>query len=480
MIDDSDPSPRWAAYSHEEILAMVRAGPGAAASQYAAGRWEATWFTVSLIEANLARAITEAGSGWAGPAAEAMAAGTTPLGQWAGQAAVQAQNTAKTVEAQAGYADYTRREMPPLPHPEIPTHPVRSPRPYMSGVPIMTDWAAVERDRDAATARARDLMVTYGRNSYDTLPGLLESQAPPSVVVQNTATGAVQPAGAAAASSPAASRGPGVPPVARNSSGAEVRAGPAGGPRTPVARPPGSWPSGTAQAGSTPGGSTPSASGPGASRPGPSGSRRSDSGSGVGAVPPGPYGNSAGRQAGPGRGGPGPEPPIPGRSTGTFPHGPADPGSPSSPGSDTRRAPGPLSDPSTGRPLPGSGLPTGGTAPHSASGPWSLGDPVGAPSHSTGSLADPGAGGVAGRAAGSPLPEPAVLDRGSPERPFPSSAPPTGRAGAEGLMPMGAGGMGRAHGEEHRRPPYLVDDGSAFADDRPIPGPVINEECPRA
>jgi hypothetical protein len=94
------------------------------------------------------------------------------------------------------------------------------------------------------------------------------------------------------------------------------------------------------------------------------------------------------------------------------------------------------------------------------------------------SFAD-GRPGFGGRVVTNPLPAPAVLDRGSPERPFPSSAPPAGRGVGEGLLPMGAGAMGRPGPGEHRRPAYLVDDGSAFADDRRIPSSVINEGWPR-
>lgn len=44
---------------------------------------------------------------------------------------------------------------------------------------------------------------------------------------------------------------------------------------------------------------------------------------------------------------------------------------------------------------------------------------------------------------------------------------------------MGAGSAGAGAGREHRRPPNLVDDGPAFADDRWIPPHVINEEDER-
>ena len=83
MIDSADGAPRWASYSHEEILAMVAAGPGRAASQYAADRWEATRSTLRSVDADLSAAIRDAGGGWTGPAADAMTASTTPLGQWA-------------------------------------------------------------------------------------------------------------------------------------------------------------------------------------------------------------------------------------------------------------------------------------------------------------------------------------------------------------------------------------------------------------
>jgi hypothetical protein len=112
------------------------------------------------------------------------------------------------------------------------------------------------------------------------------------------------------------------------------------------------------------------------------------------------------------------------------------------------------------------GDPAGGSMPRGPAG-TGLGEPV-------------AGGGFGGRVAGNPLPPPVVLDRGSPERPFPSSEPAAGRTAGQGLLPMGAAGTGRAGGGEHRRPSYLVDDGSAFADDRPIPGSVINEGWPRA
>jgi PPE family len=484
MIDEADGAPRWAAYSHEEILAMVRAGPGPAASQAAAGRWDGTWAAVSAIEAELARAVAEAGSGWAGLAADAMTAGATPLGQWAGEAAAQARATAQTVDAQARYAEYTRREMPPLAHPEIPTEPFRGPRPYMSRVPIMTDWAAVERDRDAAAARARDLMATYSRNSYETLPGLLESHGPPSVVVQNTATGTlhgpgitpameslgVPPAAAGAATGPAAAGslhlpgagGAGLVPglggaVATGSSGPALRGG---RPSLPGAGGIGS--AGSAQAGPPPSGAGPGgATGPAA--PGAGGIVSALPRRGAGGLPGQVGVGSDVRSRGPT--GPG----LPGGSAGigSPARGGLLPGEPGA-GPGSRGTTGSLLGDPVPRAPAGAGLPLDAwTDRPLPRGPvidaWAEGRP----------------GAVAGRVAASPLPPPVVLDRGSPERPFPSSAPPSGRAFGEGLLPLGAGAMGRSGDGEHQRPHYLVDDGSAFADDRPIPGPVINEGWPR-
>lgn len=425
----SDDTTRWEGYDHAEILAMLADTPAGSASQYAEGRWHATWFTIQSIEANLSRAITESGSGWEGEAAIAMAAGVTPLGVWGLAAADRALSVSKTLAGQAGYADYTRDRMPPISDPGLGADP-----PSGMGVTggLLEDWQAADQRRHDDATEARRLMAVYTANSFHSLPGVLGSEAPPVVVVDGgTAT---------------SGSGGGTVPVGGGLGAVPVV--PAGAP------------------GATTGLPDPAAAG-GASTGGPSGG-------GTGSTALGKLGS----------------PPAPGGGTGSgFPPIAASPlgrdpatadvlaGSRTS---TTGSVPGGGRDRGAGAPAPGGAASLGG-------GPGGVGGYGGVPAWGGGTdITGRGSSGRPSydgriRPGTDPFPPPARLDRGSPERPFPSSTPSTGDptrpgrpgSGSPGVMPMGAGGGGD-NGRTHRRPGYLVEDADVFTDHRWVTPHIIN------
>lgn len=446
-------TPRWQGYSHEEIVAMVSTGPGGAAGQYAEGRWHATWFSLSLIDAQLSKAIADIGSGWEGQGATATSAAVTPLGAWAMQGAEQALSTSKSLQSQAGYADHTRNSMPEVPYPGLAQNPSDA-----SVADVLNGWHAKDKVSDEKAALAQELMQSYTYNSFDTLPGMLESVPPPTVAIGTASIGGGGAGGGVGAlpatsgaelgsGSPTASAAAG-PGAAGGSGGIAAALGPTGAAG-----------SGTGGAGAA----GPAGGGAGAIGPG-----------GIGAGSPGAVGAGAGSAGGGGLGGRvggvgpgagGAAPGLPG-TAGGLGRG-VTPSAPRTKGLDVGR-PGASGLGEQNR--SGNRWPVPASPPRGPSASWS---PIGSNPGSD----RLGSGGSAGRA-GDALPPPGRVDRGST---FPSSAPPAGsggRAPAGGghapMMPMG-GGAGGGQNQGHRRASYLIDDGSAFADDRWIPSHIVNE-----
>lgn len=153
----------WASYSHKQLYAMVRTDADIAA--VVATEAEMGTFRAMMEESvdDVEQALSEAGVGWEGLAAESMNAGVSPLAQWARDAAVAADASVTSARDVGEAFDYTSRGMP---------EPVPTPSKTMIFPPTAEDLIAAQQDQDAAEReaqnaklRAVELMETYSTNS---------------------------------------------------------------------------------------------------------------------------------------------------------------------------------------------------------------------------------------------------------------------------------------------------------------------------
>lgn len=460
---------RWQGLSHEEIHALLQAGPGGGASSGVTGIWAEVGALIEQADARVTAAFSGSGSDWAGPSADAARAAMTELARWALDAALDAQVTTAAVLGQADAADRLRVLMPP-PVTAAEATPTTDP-----GLALAESYRLDALARERAEDAAR-LMDGYTNAGYEHRRHMDYWTLPPQVTVE------VAPAGGAG--------GPGVgypggPPV-----------GPAGvDPGGPVAGqgagPPGPGTPGAAVAGQ-PGAGPGSAALPGGA--GLLGAGAGGSGIGAGAGGPGLGVSLGAGAAGPGAGGPG--------AAGSGATGRPVPGA----GAPSGRGPGSPPFPATARPggppgAPGARVPGRSSAGGSSGspGPGRFGAPGGPP---------PGSGGASRAGPVHPV-VPAVPPRppappgwrdlvartpapgppGEPARPPAAEPPravsggPAGRGPVTGhpaLYPPFAGGAGAAGGagETRQRPAYLLDDEGAFVDDRRLPSGVISAADP--
>lgn len=435
-------TPRWHGYEHEQLAAMIKAGPGADASDGQTQYWNSLTGELKDIDDELNKALSELKANWEGAAGENANTGMTPLQQWAGDA--QSGSSVMRISSvdQAEYISSARAHMP---EPVTVTTPAPSTWDKITaGASLLTgdagpaaavaaqsaDHEAQEAAKEKAAQKAVDTMVTYENSSTWNRNTLGTFVAPPDVVVSTP------------------------PPAGESSVGGAIGSA-AGFGAAPGTR------EGSAQAAiNTPGNGNGGQYNPPPPPPGDGGSGAPGSG-GSGAPLPG--GNNSGTDPSSGVPLP-PAPPI------TYPTPPPPP--PPAPG------------PSWGSPpLP---LPVGGLQGDTSGGTSNLSNRPGGPS---GLRGGPGGlpGGVPGgidgdsRAAqlgrggatGLGMAGEGVLGRGGPGG--------VGAAGVRGGAGMGGGPMGAGRGEgdeddERFSPDYLLETTDVFGDARMVSPAVIGED----
>lgn len=147
-------APRWAGLSHAEIVAMVAAGPGPAASAGAERAWRDAAAALTDVHRELAGQARDLPGGWSGGTADGVTVAFGSLDGWVVSAAVDAGRTADALAAQAGLAADLRARMPAA---AAPTPPETAP----TGPALLDDWAAADLAAGNSAGRAAELMVRY-------------------------------------------------------------------------------------------------------------------------------------------------------------------------------------------------------------------------------------------------------------------------------------------------------------------------------
>ncbi|MEV4319338.1 hypothetical protein [Actinocrispum sp. NPDC049592] len=163
---------RWRGFSHAELYRLLHSGPGAAAAAVPAGRWAQLAGTLHDVSHDLAQAIGQARSLWAGDAANAAFAQLTGASDWAGPAADKSARMQSSVEQQADHLGRARAAMPapgspPTPQPD----PLVAPVVQLLG--MQSDHEPIERASTEAARKAFEVMQAYQDDTTSTTDSLV-------------------------------------------------------------------------------------------------------------------------------------------------------------------------------------------------------------------------------------------------------------------------------------------------------------------
>ena len=158
---------RWRGFTHAELYAQLHDGPGAAASAIPAGRWADLASTLHDISQDMAKAVSDAKSSWAGRAAYNAFAQLGVVAAWAGRTGDAAGRMQHSVEQQANHIGRARAAMPapgeqPTPQPD----PLLAPVTQLLG--MQKDHETIERASTDAARRAFEVMRTYQDDTTST------------------------------------------------------------------------------------------------------------------------------------------------------------------------------------------------------------------------------------------------------------------------------------------------------------------------
>jgi hypothetical protein len=171
---------RWQGYSHEELYAMLHAGPGPAAAGVAADRWSAMAGALSDIQQDISTGVAASGASWTGDAGDVARAALNPLGDWAQQASAAADVMRVSTELQGDLLGRARAEMPaPVPIPQ------------QTGqigqlVTAQVDYEVAEAASQVAAQQAFQVMAQYEAGTTDNTSTLGEFDQPPTLHVDTT------------------------------------------------------------------------------------------------------------------------------------------------------------------------------------------------------------------------------------------------------------------------------------------------------
>ncbi|MET0238207.1 MAG: hypothetical protein ABW224_26435 [Kibdelosporangium sp.] len=158
---------RWRGFTHAELYAQLHNGPGATASAVPSRRWADLASTMQDISQDMAKAIADAKSAWAGAAANSAFSQLGEVAAWAGRTGDEAAKMRVSVEQQADHISRARAAMPapgdePTPQPD----PVVAPVTQL--LAMQKDHETVERATTEAARKAFEVMQAYQNDTTST------------------------------------------------------------------------------------------------------------------------------------------------------------------------------------------------------------------------------------------------------------------------------------------------------------------------
>ncbi|APU17397.1 MULTISPECIES: PPE domain-containing protein [Actinoalloteichus] len=172
---------RWNGYTHQELYEKINVGPGPSASEASADRWLAVARALTVISADVQRAIAKSGPRWTGAAADGTRAGLQPLGQWAIEARGSAETMRAAAERQAENISKARADMPaPVAAPTGQPTEASGLSALFSG---QIDFEIREALSEAAEERAFEVMTNYEISTAGITGSLTPFTRPPDVVI---------------------------------------------------------------------------------------------------------------------------------------------------------------------------------------------------------------------------------------------------------------------------------------------------------
>jgi PPE family len=158
---------RWRGFTHAELYAQLHDGPGAAASATPSRRWADLASTLHDISQDMAKAVSDAKSSWAGKAADNAFAQLGVVAAWASKTGDAAEQMRLSVEQQADHIGRARAAMPapgeePTPQPD----PLLAPVTQL--LDMQKDHEAIERATTDAARRAFEVMKAYQDDTTST------------------------------------------------------------------------------------------------------------------------------------------------------------------------------------------------------------------------------------------------------------------------------------------------------------------------
>jgi PPE family protein len=171
---------RWQGYSHEELYAMLHAGPGPSAAGVTADRWSAMAGALSDIQQDISSGVASSGASWVGDAGDVARAALNPLGDWAQQASAAADVMRASTELQGDLLSKARAEMPaPVPIPQQTSQ-------ISQLVTAQVDYEVAEAASQVAAQQAFQVMAQYEAGTTDNTSTLGEFDQPPALRVDTT------------------------------------------------------------------------------------------------------------------------------------------------------------------------------------------------------------------------------------------------------------------------------------------------------
>nr|WP_225954142.1 PPE domain-containing protein [Kibdelosporangium phytohabitans] len=153
------------------MYAQLHTGPGAAASAVPAQRWADIASDFAAITRDLAKAVTEARTGWQGESATSAFTQIGEVAAWADRVSESASSMRLSVEQQADHIGQARANMPaPGGDPSPRLDPAVDPAAQV--LALQSDHEPVERATSEAARRAYEDMQTYQNDTTATTEGL--------------------------------------------------------------------------------------------------------------------------------------------------------------------------------------------------------------------------------------------------------------------------------------------------------------------
>jgi hypothetical protein len=168
---------RWRGFTHAELYAQLHSGPGATASAVPSRRWADLATTLQDISQDMAKAVTEAKSLWAGAAANTAFAQLAEVAAWAGRTGDDAAKMRTSVEQQADHVGRARAAMP-APGEEPTPQPDPAMAPVTQLLAMQKDHEVIERATTDAARRAFEVMQTYQSDTTSTTDALAVFEEP--------------------------------------------------------------------------------------------------------------------------------------------------------------------------------------------------------------------------------------------------------------------------------------------------------------